>query len=235
MLGRDRADDIMNATVYDRSGDKIGAVERVYLDDTSGDPAWVSVRSGLFVSKERFVPLDEATLEDNRLVVAVTSEAVKDSPDVDLEDGRLGKPQAAQLRTHFGLAPSGAPMPTGDVAPEPVSPPVSAPPATPGPGTEHPSPSTVSTPPVAPPPADPPTPVAARGPVAAPAPAPDDAPTAPSPGTDAETSEDHQGLRLVRKVYVEEQQITVPVVREEYVLEGEPELNEARQEETPDS
>ena len=49
-------DALYRATVFDRDGDKIGGVGEVYLDDTTGEPAWVTVNTGLFGLKETFVP-----------------------------------------------------------------------------------------------------------------------------------------------------------------------------------
>ena len=37
-------------TLVDNDGDKIGKVEDVYLDRSSGEPEWVAVKTGLFGS-----------------------------------------------------------------------------------------------------------------------------------------------------------------------------------------
>ncbi|MDQ3715282.1 MAG: PRC-barrel domain-containing protein, partial [Actinomycetota bacterium] len=60
MLDQQNADELTGATVQDSSGDKIGKVSQVYLDDTSGQPKWVTVNTGLFGTKESFVPLEQA-------------------------------------------------------------------------------------------------------------------------------------------------------------------------------
>jgi sporulation protein YlmC with PRC-barrel domain len=39
---------LTGATVVDTGGDEIGKVGQVYLDDTSGQPEWVTVKTGLF-------------------------------------------------------------------------------------------------------------------------------------------------------------------------------------------
>ena len=38
-------DALYNRTVVDQSGDKIGEIGQVYLDDASGQPAWVTVKT----------------------------------------------------------------------------------------------------------------------------------------------------------------------------------------------
>src|SRR4028118_2323038 len=40
---------------------KHGTVGEVYLDDETGRPEWATVRTGLFGTKEAFVPLADAT------------------------------------------------------------------------------------------------------------------------------------------------------------------------------
>ncbi|NED87350.1 PRC-barrel domain containing protein, partial [Streptomyces sp. SID11233] len=43
--------------VYADDGEKIGGVDEVYLDDRTGRPEWVTVRTGLLGLREHFVPL----------------------------------------------------------------------------------------------------------------------------------------------------------------------------------
>ncbi|CAO0832116.1 hypothetical protein SMICM17S_09178 [Streptomyces microflavus] len=44
-------------TVYDNEGEKVGSVGRVYVDDDTGKPDWVTVKTGMFGMKESFEPL----------------------------------------------------------------------------------------------------------------------------------------------------------------------------------
>ena len=39
------------------SSDKIGSIGQIYVDDSTGEPSWVTVRTGLFGMSESFVPL----------------------------------------------------------------------------------------------------------------------------------------------------------------------------------
>lgn len=210
MLDRDSADSILAATAYDRSGDKIGSVGRLYMDDDTGEPAWVSVRTGLFGTKESFVPLQGASLDGDRLTVEVTQDAVKHAPQVDLDDEHLGLEQSQELYRYYGIAGPGGqgidgppdrsdrPQPLGD-----------------GPGRSglDPSPTESES-------HDPPPPLPAMTPQT----------------SDSDVQETGTpGLRLRRHVIHEEQTITVPVVREEYVLEGEPDGDDAGRSADPDS
>ncbi|MGW5738443.1 MULTISPECIES: DUF2382 domain-containing protein [Streptomyces] len=103
------ADGLAGLTAYDRTGEKIGSVEQVYLDDRSGRPEWVTVKTGLFGMKQSFVPLAGARRQQDELHVTATKEAVKDAPRVDA-DQHLEPGQEQDLYAHYGLArPTGTP------------------------------------------------------------------------------------------------------------------------------
>ncbi|MGA5301745.1 PRC and DUF2382 domain-containing protein [Nucisporomicrobium flavum] len=89
--------------VYDTDGDKIGSVGQVYLDNTTGEPEWVSVKTGLFGTKETFVPLERASFGEDRVVVAYDKARVKDAPRVD-PDGELSAGEERELYTFYGLS-----------------------------------------------------------------------------------------------------------------------------------
>ncbi|UQU65759.1 PRC and DUF2382 domain-containing protein [Couchioplanes caeruleus] len=89
--------------VYDTDGDKIGSVGQVYLDNTTGEPEWVSVKTGLFGTKETFVPLERAGFSEDRVVVAYDKARVKDAPRVD-PDGELSPAEERELYTYYGLS-----------------------------------------------------------------------------------------------------------------------------------
>ncbi|MFI0235940.1 DUF2382 domain-containing protein [Streptomyces sp. NPDC016845] len=106
-------DALVGLTAYDRTGEKIGSVERVYLDDATGRADWVTVKTGLFGMKESFVPLAGASRAEDQLRVAYTKEAVKDAPRVDA-DQHLDQDEKQELYRHYGLSsPSAAKGDTG--------------------------------------------------------------------------------------------------------------------------
>ena len=94
---------IFGADVYGTDGDKIGSAGQVYLDDQSGAPEWVSVRTGLFGTKESFVPLQGATLSGDRVEIPFGKAQVKDAPRIDA-DGDLSPAEEDELYTYYGLA-----------------------------------------------------------------------------------------------------------------------------------
>ncbi|MEU1086403.1 PRC and DUF2382 domain-containing protein [Streptomyces sp. NPDC005576] len=89
-------------TVYDNGGEKVGSVGRVYVDDDTGKPDWVTVKTGMFGMKESFVPLAGARRVGSDLHVAHPKESVKDAPRVDA-DAHLSVAEEEELYRHYGL------------------------------------------------------------------------------------------------------------------------------------
>jgi uncharacterized protein (TIGR02271 family) len=106
MIGTDTLDRVIGADVYDADGDKIGTASEVYLDDQSGTPEWVTVKTGLFGTKQSFVPIREADLTGDGLRVPVSKEKVKDAPKIDT-DGHLSPDEEQQLYRYYGMGAGG--------------------------------------------------------------------------------------------------------------------------------
>ncbi|MEO3936718.1 PRC and DUF2382 domain-containing protein [Dermatophilaceae bacterium Soc4.6] len=94
--------DVLDKDVYGTDGEKIGGVGQVYLDDQSGQPSWVTVKTGMFGTKESFVPVDQAQLTSQGLQVPYGKDQVKDAPQVEA-DGRITPDEEAELYRHYGL------------------------------------------------------------------------------------------------------------------------------------
>ena len=103
---------LSGATVRGSSGDKIGTVNQVYVDDQTGQPEWVTVRTGLFGTKESFVPLAAARFDGADLVVDATKDKVSGAPRVD-EDGHLSETQEAEIYRYYGISPGTGQYGTG--------------------------------------------------------------------------------------------------------------------------
>jgi sporulation protein YlmC with PRC-barrel domain len=121
MIDQASVPSLMGSTVRDSAGEKIGKVGQVYLDDTTGQPEWVTVRTGLFGTKESFVPLAAARVEGDELVVDIPKSKVHDAPRVD-EEGHLSEEQETELYSYYGVSqgPFGRQPPT-DAGPGPVA------------------------------------------------------------------------------------------------------------------
>ena len=88
-------------TLVDNDGDKIGKIEDVYLDRSSGEPEWVAVKTGLFGSNVSFVPIGDASPAGDDLRVGYTKDQVKDAPNID-PDGELSPEEERRLYQHYG-------------------------------------------------------------------------------------------------------------------------------------
>lgn len=102
MIGTESIGRVMGKDVYGASGEKIGAASEVYLDDDTGQPEWLTVRTGLFGSKESFVPIRDAALTDDSVRVPVSKSAVKDAPKIDT-DGHLSPQEEDELYRYYGM------------------------------------------------------------------------------------------------------------------------------------
>ena len=54
--------DWLNRTAVDSAGDKVGTITDVYVDESTGQPDWLTVSTGMFGSKVSFVPIEGARL-----------------------------------------------------------------------------------------------------------------------------------------------------------------------------
>jgi uncharacterized protein (TIGR02271 family) len=113
MISQNDIQRISGAEVYTTGGDKIGSAGQVYLDNQSGNPEWVSVKTGLFGTKESFVPLQGATVTGDRVEVQYSKEQVKDAPRIDV-DGDLSPAQEDELYNYYGLSSTGGDTYSGD-------------------------------------------------------------------------------------------------------------------------
>jgi uncharacterized protein (TIGR02271 family) len=102
-IDQSNIDTIIGRPVHGADGQKIGDVGQVYLDDQTGKPEWATVRTGLFGTKESFVPVAEAQITDDGVRVPYDKDAVKDAPRVDAEQGHLSQQEEAELYRHYGL------------------------------------------------------------------------------------------------------------------------------------
>ena len=61
-------------------GSKLGKVEEIYLDESTGKPEWAEVKTGLFGNKRSLVPLAAAQEADGGLRVPFDKEQIKNAP-----------------------------------------------------------------------------------------------------------------------------------------------------------
>ncbi len=96
---------IIGKTAYGAGGDKVGTIEKAYLDNSTGEPAWVTVKTGFFGSNENFVPLADAELLDDGIRVPYDKGMIKGAPQV-AADQDLTPTEEQQLYAYYGVRES---------------------------------------------------------------------------------------------------------------------------------
>jgi uncharacterized protein (TIGR02271 family) len=102
MISTQDISSIIGSTAVDNDGDKLGKVGQVYLDDQTGNPEWATISTGLFGTKETFVPLTEATVSGDTLRLPYEKAKVKDAPRIDAE-GHLSPAEEEELYRYYGV------------------------------------------------------------------------------------------------------------------------------------
>jgi hypothetical protein len=96
------AEHLVGRDVVDSGGGKLGAVEAVYGRELDGRPEWVAVSTGLLEKKHVFVPLDDASIDEESIRAPYPKaliEAAPEAGDADVID------EAAEmgLYDHYSL------------------------------------------------------------------------------------------------------------------------------------
>jgi len=197
MITIEQIPNVLGHTVYDTSHRKIGTAEHVYLDTQTGQPEWLTVRTGMFGTKETFVPLIPAEMRGDEVIVPFEKDQIKNAPTIDIEIGEdLPQSEEARIYDYYGMQYSPAAGTAGTYATAPTA---DAPTTTTTAATTGTAPTTATT----------------R--------ATDDAMTRSEEQLRVGKESVETGrVRLRKYVTVEEQQRTVPVRREQVRVEREP-------------
>lgn len=105
MIAQEQIPTVLDHPVYDTEGKKIGDAKHVFLDDSTGRPEWVTVRTGLFGTNESFIPIRDASLVQDHLEVPYPKDRVKGAPHVDVDSGgHLDASEERRLYEYYGIA-----------------------------------------------------------------------------------------------------------------------------------
>ncbi|MCP2358810.1 uncharacterized protein (TIGR02271 family) [Nonomuraea thailandensis] len=99
---------LLECHVVGSDGQSIGKVGQIYLNDHSGEPEWVTVRTGFFGMKQTFVPLANARRSGDEIRVPFDKEMIKGAPNIDVDD-RLSLSEEADLYRYYGMQPTDIP------------------------------------------------------------------------------------------------------------------------------
>jgi hypothetical protein len=102
-----QAGSLPGRTAVTSDGEHAGKVSDLFAG-AAGDPEWVTLKSGVFGTRENFAPLSGAAVTpDGDLSLAVTLAQVRDAPGTD-GDGSLTPGEISQLYAHYGVPPGPA-------------------------------------------------------------------------------------------------------------------------------
>jgi uncharacterized protein (TIGR02271 family) len=104
MINESDAGGLIGSTAYDQDGSKLGKIGQVFLDDESGRPEFITVNTGLFGTKESFVPVTDATMDGDSLRVPFSKDQVKGAPSVDLDGAHLDESEERRLYDYYGIS-----------------------------------------------------------------------------------------------------------------------------------
>jgi uncharacterized protein (TIGR02271 family) len=96
-------------TVYDQSGEKIGKVDDLFVDE-SDQPEYIGVKMGFLGTKSTLIPMDMVRVNDERQLVEVAAgkDTVKDGPAFD-DDREITPEFENEIYSYYGLqAPQGS-------------------------------------------------------------------------------------------------------------------------------
>lgn len=105
--------DLIDRTALDATGDKIGTVSTVYVDDVTNEPTWLAITTGWFGTRVSFAPVAGAYVADDDVVVAYPKDTVKDAPNIDA-DGTLTPEESFALYTYYGISTTPRSEPPSD-------------------------------------------------------------------------------------------------------------------------
>ena len=89
--------------VYDQSGEKIGKVDDLFVDENN-NPEYVGVKMGFLGTRSTLIPMDIITVDDSagRLVTSADKETVKNGPTFD-DDREILPGFENEVHSYYGL------------------------------------------------------------------------------------------------------------------------------------
>ncbi|RBY78133.1 photosystem reaction center subunit H [Geodermatophilus sp. TF02-6] len=103
MINEQQIQQAIGATAVAADGGKLGKVGEIYLDDETGRPEWATVNTGLFGTKETFIPLAQAELAGDELRFPYDKDTVKGAPRVEDSEGHISPDEEAELYRYYGI------------------------------------------------------------------------------------------------------------------------------------
>jgi len=111
MISNDQLASLTGRAMHGSDGAKIGKIVDVYESTDGGqEGTFVTVHTGMFGGKASFVPLSKAGMQGENVVVPYDKALVKDAPQVEA-DQDLTSAEEERLYQHYSLQPAASPAP----------------------------------------------------------------------------------------------------------------------------
>jgi uncharacterized protein (TIGR02271 family) len=94
--------ELYGVKVLGNDGSRLGKVEAVYSDDTTGRPEWAAVKSGFFGTEVSLVPLATAEFDGSTLMIPYSKEQLERAPHRD-PWRELSPQDEAELFGYYGI------------------------------------------------------------------------------------------------------------------------------------
>jgi sporulation protein YlmC with PRC-barrel domain len=100
------ADQLLDAAIFDISGDRIGSVTDVYVDEGTGQPEWLLLDTGFF-ARGIHVPAHRLEPHEGGYRLPYTKDVIESSPEVDAGSNELGDVDEHELYAYYGVLRGG--------------------------------------------------------------------------------------------------------------------------------
>lgn len=98
--------------VIDNSGNKIGTVDNVWVDDATGQLEFVGVKTGWLFGKTHVIPAENANIADGSITVPYGQDQIKDAPTFGSDD-EISPSQENDIYQYYGMNRTTDSSPTG--------------------------------------------------------------------------------------------------------------------------
>lgn len=94
-------DQISGFDVYDHAGDKLGSVDKVWIDDATNELEFIAVKTGMVFGKTHLIPAANANITDRRVTVPFTQDQFKNAPTFPT-DRELTPTEENEIYSYYG-------------------------------------------------------------------------------------------------------------------------------------
>lgn len=92
---------IFGFQVTDSSGNRIGHVDNVWIDDTTNELEFVGVKTGRIMGKTHVIPVGRSRISDHTIQLPFTAEQIKNAPSFS-GDEELTPEQEEEIYSYYG-------------------------------------------------------------------------------------------------------------------------------------